>query len=343
MLTSPKIPLKSEIFSDEKLQLITGQIFVGQAILVAYKLGLFKIILEKIFSLKEIAINLSINERAAQAIVTCACSLDLIEFVENGYRLSALGKVYFDEKNPEYYGKVLDLLIQENHIMNFETIKKCLTSNQQQICEKGELFSASESLSSTAEFIASLHHKAYNPAFFWSKTNLLASCKKMVDLGGGSGIHTIAACLNHSHLLGLVCDRPGVLPHTSRYIEEFGLTDRIIPIPLNIWEDPFPLGDLYFLSDIFHDWSREKCIFLAKKCFQHLPNKGHIVIHEMLFNSDKTGPLLTAAYNMKMMVWTEGQQFSFPEICDILQEAGFKDIREDKALGNWSIVVGQKQ
>lgn len=342
MSNFPKIPQKSEIFSDEKLQLITGQIFVGQAILAAYKLGLFKLILDKRFSLKEIAANLSINERAAQAIVTCACSLDLVEFEENGYRLSALGKEYFDEERPEYYGEVLDLLIQESHIMNFDVIKNCLTSNRQQICEEGELFSPAESLSSTAEFVSSLHHKAYNPAFFWSKTNLLASCKKMVDLGGGSGIHTIAACMNHPHLLGLVCDRPGVLPHTLRYIEEFGLVNRITPVSLNIWEDPFPSGDLYFLADIFHDWTREKCVFLAKKCFQHLSNKGHIVIHEMLFNSNKTGPLLTAAYNMKMMVWTEGQQFSFSEICDILQEAGFKEIREEKALGNWSIVIGQK-
>jgi len=335
-------PEKSEIFSDEKLQLITGQIFVSQAILVAYQLGLFKIILEETLSIKEISFRLSINERAAQAIVTCACSLDLVEFGDNGYRLSALGKAYFDERKPEYYGKVLDLLIQENQIMNFETIKECLMSNRQQIRKGEDLFSASESLSSTAEFVASLHHKAYNPAFSWAKTDLLTSCKIVVDLGGGSGIYTIAACLNHPHLLGLVCDRSSVLLHTLRYIEESGLKDRIAPIPLNIWEDPFPVGDLYFLADIFHDWKREKCVFLAKKCFHHLPDKGHIVIHEMLFNYTKTGPLLTAAYNMKMMVWTEGQQFSFSEITDILQEAGFKKIRKEKSLGNWSIVIGQK-
>lgn len=337
-----KKSVQSEILSDEKLQLITGQIFVGQTILAAYQMGLFKLFFDKTLSLKDIACKLSISERAAQAMVTCACALDLIESAEDGYQLSSLGKVYFDENRPEYYGKVLDLLIQESQIMNFETIKECLITNRQQIRKNAELFSTSESLSNTEEFVASLHQKAYNPAFFWSKTNLLSSCKKMVDLGGGSGIHTIAACLNHPQLIGVVCDRPSVLPHTTQYIEKFDLTNRVSTIPLNIWEDSFPSSDLYFLADIFHDWPRDKCVHLAKKCFQHLPSKGHIVIHEMLFNSHKTGPLLTAAYNMKMMVWTDGQQYSFAEIRDIFEEAGFIEIRKEKALGNWSIVIGQK-
>jgi hypothetical protein len=109
-----------------------------------------------------------------------------------------------------------------------------------------------------------------------------------------------------------------------------------------MWKDSFPDGDIYFLSDIFHDWEKEKCAFLAKKCFQSLSKGGQIILHEMLFDANKTGPFLTSAYNMKMMLWTEGQQFNYSEIQDILQDAGFHEIHIKKSLGNWSLIIGKK-
>ena len=109
-----------------------------------------------------------------------------------------------------------------------------------------------------------------------------------------------------------------------------------------MWKDDFPIGDIFFFGDIFHDWTEEKCLLLAKKCFNKLPKGGKIILHEMLFNNDKTGPLLTAAYNMKMMLWTEGTQYSQNEISDILKKAGFTKIKIIQALGNWSLIVGEK-
>jgi predicted nicotinamide N-methyase len=332
-----------KFLSDEKLQLITGQIFIGQAILVAYQLGLFKLLCVRPLSIQQIATHMGLHERAVQAMISCSSTLNLVEYQSDGYQLSQQGKMYLDEDSPEYYGKVLDLLIQEHEIMTFPSIKNALLSNKPRMNEEKELFANSNSLSSTELFIASLHHKAFKPAFYWPKTVDLNNYKTFVDIGGGSGIHTIAACLNNPAICGVVCDRPGVIPYTQKYIKDFDLETRIIPTALDIWKDPFPEGDVYFLADILHDWERAKCLFLVKKCFQHLPKNGQIILHEMLFNEDKTGPLLTAAYNMKMIVWTEGQQFSSAEIEDILKEAGFLEVFIKKSLGNWSIITGIKR
>lgn len=63
----------------------------------------------------------------------------------------------------------------------------------------------------------------------------------------------------------------------------------------------------------------------------------------MLFNQKKTGPFFTAAYNINMMLWTEGQQFSGAELVAILHEAGFTDIEVlATGFGEWSIVTGKK-
>jgi hypothetical protein len=330
-------------FSDEKLQSITGQIFVGLAVLVAYELGLFKLIWEKSLSVQELSSLLGVHERAVQAMISCAGALMLVQHRDNGYGLSHLGKTYLDANSPGYYGKVLDLLIKESSIMSYENIKLVLLSNRACLNKEGSLFTHSDHLSSTEQFVDALHHKAFQPAFHWSKVTDLRQHKRMVDIGGGSGIHTIAACLHHPLLEGVVCDRSSVLPFTRKYIAQFSLGDRISTLPLDIWADAFPDGDIHFFGDIFHDWEPEDCLFLARKSFQCLPSNGKIILHEMLFNSDKTGPFLTAAYNMKMMAWTKGQQFSTVEIRDILCQAGFKNIELRQSLGNWSLIIGQKE
>jgi len=67
---------------------------------------------------------LGLKLRATQALISCAATLGFIKCLNNKYELSSLGKAYLDSKSPSYYGKVLDLLIQEHSIMNYEYIKK---------------------------------------------------------------------------------------------------------------------------------------------------------------------------------------------------------------------------
>ena len=226
--------------------------------------------------------------------------------------------------------------------MNFKTVKKALLTNRAQVNNGVNIFSDDKGLGNTRDFVRSLHQKAMAPAFHWPKLLKLDGYSQFVDIGGGSGIHTIAACLNNPLLNGIVCDRKQILTYTKEYIQEFSLEGRIALEKIDIWKDRFSMGDIYFLSDIFHNWEKEKCILLAKKCFNNLPNGGLIILHEMLFNEYKTGPFLTAAYNMKMMLWTKGQQLSRREIKEILNKAGFQDIHIIKSLGNWSLVIGEK-
>ncbi|HEY1849716.1 MAG TPA: methyltransferase [Candidatus Binataceae bacterium] len=71
---------------------------------------------------------------------------------------------------------------------------------------------------------------------------------------------------------------------------------------------------------IFHDWTAEKCLLLAKKSFDALEPGGRIIVHEMLFNSQRTGPFPVAAFNITMLLWCEGEQYSGREISSILRE-----------------------
>lgn len=329
--------------SDENLQLITGQILIGQAILLAHKLGLFKYLSDGPKSLNELIRLMNLSERSVQSLISCAAALDFVKFEDGKYYLSLIGEKYLNKNKPEYYGSVLDLLIEQQEIMSFSSVEKAILQSSPQVDSGVDIFSDLLGLGNTNKFVSALHHKAFAPAFHWPTLVNLKSYKKFVDIGGGSGIHTIAACKSNSNLEGLVCDRKPVLEHSKTYIDAFQLNGRVNVAEIDLWEgDFFPEGDICFFGDIFHDWELEKCSLLAKKSFNSLPKGGLIILHEMLFNEQKTGPLLTSAYNLKMMLWTKGQQFSFSEIENVLKETGFCKIRKITSLGNWSIVIGEK-
>jgi hypothetical protein len=98
----------------------------------------------------------------------------------------------------------------------------------------------------------------------------------------------------------------------------------------------------HFYSNIYHDWLPEKGRFLTEKSYAALPPGGRIVVHEVLFDDDKGGPLRAAAYSAGMMMWSEGQQYSGAELTTMLTEAGFRDVEVKPTFGYDSIVSGRK-
>lgn len=336
--------LNDDIDSDEKVQQVTGQIILNQTFLVAYQIGLFDLLSKyHNLSLKKISGLLNLSDRASLAMLSTACTLGFIEYNKDLYQLTYIGKKFLDRKEKTFYGDVFDLLIAEREIMSFDYIKKALIENKPQVNKGVDIFSNVNTKKQTKNFVKATHQKALVPAMHWSSFFKLKHFNKIIDIGGGSGIHTIAACINNHNLEGIVCDRSSVLTNTNEYLKEYNLCGRVQTQCIDMWCDTFPEGDVIFLGDIFHDWSPKKCLELAKKSYSSLKKGGIIMLHEMLFNDEKTGPSLSSAYNLKMMLWTEGQQFNTKELENILLEAGFVNINIKQSLGNWSLIIGCKQ
>jgi len=81
---------------------------------------------------------------------------------------------------------------------------------------------------------------------------------------------------------------------------------------------------------------------LLAKSFHSLPPGGQIVIHDAHINATKTGPLPVAAYSALLMTITEGKCYSESEMRDLLEEAGFTDVRYEATVADRSIITAQK-
>lgn len=315
----------------------------NRVLLVAHNLKLFPLLASKPLTLTNICEAIAIQQRPAEVLLTVLTSIGLVQ-VQNGfYSLTSLAQDYLLESSPTYFGGFLEMLFTNDHLCSVESLKKAVLTNSAQVYDNGQLFVSHEEQAEKARaFTYAMHGHSMGSALAWPELIDLSEHKLLVDIGGGSGAHAIGATLKWSNLQAIVLDLPPVCEVAQEIITNYGLQSRIKTQTLNWWNDDFPVADLHFYSDIYHDWSPEKCRFLTQKSFDSLEFGGRILLHEMLYDDQKTGPYPTAAYNMAMLLWTEGQQYSGHELSVMLKEAGFTDIKIQPSRGYWSLISGRK-
>ncbi len=328
---------------DRPLWDVIFAIYGYPALLLAHRLKIFPLLAEHSHTLPEICKALNIQQRPAEAILTTATALGFLSLQEERYSLTPVSKEYLLENSPNYFGFFWDLMIDNYQISTYAGLEKAALTDSAQAYGGGDIFkSHEEQIELLQRFTCGMHSISMTPALVWPQIMDFSQHRMMLDIGGGSGAHSIGAALRWPDLQARILDFTQVCEIAQRYITHYKLQDRVKTCEINIWRDHWPAADLHFFSNIYHDWLPEKCHFLTAKSFDNLESGGRIVIHEMLYNDEKTGPFASAAFSMMMLGWTEGKQYSGQELSAMLKEIGFEEIQIHKAFGYYSIVTGRK-
>lgn len=313
------------------------------ALLLAHRLKVFLLLADGPLTLTDICNALNIKQRPAEAILTTATALGFLSLQEGRYSLTTVSEEYLLEKSPNYFGFFWDLMIDNYQVSSFTSLEKAILTDSPQAYGGGDIFkSHEEQIELLQRFTRGMHSISITSALFWPEVADFSQHRVMLDVAGGSAAHSIGAALKLPNLEVILLDFRQVCEIAQEYINQYGLQERIKTQETNIWSDHWPAADLHFFSDVYHHWMPEKCHFLTAKSYNSLESGGRIVIHEMLYNDQKTGPFAFAAYSMMMMGWTEGKQYSGLELSTMLKEIGFEDIQIHKAFGYYSIVTGRK-
>ena len=144
--------------------------------------------------------------------------------------------------------------------------------------------------------------------------------RNMVDLAGGSGACSIAACQRNPDLKSVIVDFPNVIKIAEEIVTQEGLSDQITTQPGDITKDDWPQGDLMLISLIVSTFSTENQLKIFQKCFDKLPSDGVIIVHDFLMNKDYTGPRLSALYNLTSV---DGVPLSGEDMARLIQDVGF--------------------
>src|SRR6202022_3711503 len=112
-----------------------------------------------------------------------------------------------------------------------------------------------------------------------------SDARLLVDVGGGTGIYSIAFLQANPDLRAVVLDRPEGLKVAQEMAMAYGVADRLQAHPADMFRDSLPIdADVALLSNILHDWDVAECRTLIARCAASLRPGGQLLIHDVFLN-----------------------------------------------------------
>jgi hypothetical protein len=171
----------------------------------------------------------------------------------------------------------------------------------------------------------------------------LSNAKCLLDVGGGTGLYSIAFLQRFPQLKAIILDSTAVLRVAAEFAQQYGVADRLTCQAGDMFKDPLPAGcDAMLLSNVLHDWDVPACEQLVAKAAAALPAGGRLIIHDAFLNDDLSGPLYPALFSVALMIMTEGRNYSGAEYAAWMRAAGLKPAQPIPTLVHSSVLVGSK-
>ncbi|WP_020588046.1 methyltransferase [Desulfobacter curvatus] len=156
-----------------------------------------------------------------------------------------------------------------------------------------------------------------------------SSFKKMLDLGGGPGLHCIAIVAEHASMHGVIFDRPAVVKVAEEFIAEYEMADRITTMAGDYIKDP--IGENYDLiwASATLNFVRFDLKSMLEKIHHALKPGGVFVSLADGLTHERTRP---KAYVLGCMSWMfsgPDLMFNRGEIAEAMRRVGFSSVESE--------------
>ena len=203
--------------------------------------------------------------------------------------------------------------------------------------------SAMDTEASARRLTMALAGRAKNVAPVLAERAPVADARRLLDVGGGTGIYSFAMLRKHPKLRAIIFDRAEVLKVAREMAAQYGVSDRTEFIAGDMFADPIPTDcDVILLSNILHDWDVPECRLLVQRCAASLPAGGQLLIHDVFLNDNLDGPLPAALYSAALFSLTEGRAYSAGEYRQWLTDAGLTTGEIVPTLIHCGVLAGKK-
>lgn len=305
----------------------------------AIELGLFWLLAEQPLNATGVAQALGIPIKRCRYWLQLLSSIGLIERVSNGYAPSSAARtaileaysqaswVFLAQEAREGYPAVRDLAV---HIREPGSAWAA-----QGLTPPDYVAQMAESPERARRFTRMLYEIHAPFADMLAESLDMNAVDRLMDLGGGSGIVSLALLRRYPHLTAVVVDIANVCATGREIAVENSMEERITYHPADFRRDEIPSGfDIVLECDVgVHNEP------LFRKVRAALNPGGRLVI------VDRFAPVQGAA-PVSRLHWTfrdslADPEFTIPtaaEVQTLLREAGFQVLAEGTLSGNWIMI-----
>jgi len=165
------------------------------------------------------------------------------------------------------------------------------------------------------------------------KLALPNSAVRLLDVGGGHGLHTINLCRHYPNLRAVIIDSPAALRAARQNIAASHLEDRIELCPGDLWEVDWGMDhDLVLVFNVIHQYDLNTTERLLQKVSGSLRSGGMVAILDQIAGK-VTGSATSALIRLVALQYylmVDGRVYTSAEIQDLLDQTGFINTRIHK-------------
>lgn len=293
----------------------------ARVLLTAVELDVFTLLHEAPADAPAVAGRLEAHPRTMERLLDCLVTLGFLDKQGAAYRVTEAGAV-ISPRHPESVRPMLLHRVEQwkewSHLT--ESVRRGRNPHVLQAFEDPER---------REEFIAAMHVVGKDGARRFATACGADRYRRLLDIGGGSGVFTIAFLRQSPGLEAVLFDFPEVTRLAAGYLEEAGVDDRVELVAGDFYEDELPTGcDVALLSAIVHQNSPEQNAELFAKVHRALEPGGTLIVRDYVMSEDRTEPPEGALFALMMLVGTErGDTYTFAELQSALHRAGFTEAR----------------
>ncbi|MFC0241699.1 methyltransferase [Rhodopseudomonas telluris] len=309
--------------------IVAGFVY-SQILLACVQLRLFDLLRDRPLGVDELALRLSLPPESMRMLLDAATALKLVQPRSGGrYGLGQLGA--------ELCGNPGVLALVEHHAMLYRDLADPLAVLRGPR-GGGELaaywayvrgegaaeLGADQVLPYTALMAASQPMIAREVLHVVS----FKDHRCLLDVGGGDGSFLSAVAAQTPGLRVMLFDLPAVAAKAAERFDANGLAGRASAIGGSFRDDALPEGaDIVSLVRIIHDHDDDVVTALLRAVHKALPDNGKLVIAEPLAGPPGRESSTDAYFAVYLRAMGTGQGRTFARLRELLEEAGFGDIR----------------
>ncbi len=306
------------------MELATGY-WASMVLLSLNELGVFSSLGEKGASVVEVADKLGLDARALRFLLDGGVNLGLLDRRDDRYLNTPESDAFLVEGSPTFMGGGLKYALDTYPAWG--QLPAAIRTGEPQLAASEYLGDDKER---TRRFVYAMHHRAKPTAFGLGRGIDLTGCRRLLDLGGGSGVYSILFCQKHAELEATLFDLPGVLEVAGEIVAAEGVSDRVRLQPGDYHTDSLGEGryDAVFLNGILHRESEEFTRGLIERVKGCMAPEGRVFITDVMLDETGHGPLFPTLFALNMLLSAPGGgAHSTASQSEWLEEAGFSDIQ----------------
>ncbi len=323
---------KAGVLPDRLDQMIRGYM-PSRCLLTALELDIFTAVGEG-GNAEQIGTKISANARAAGMLLNALVALGLLSKSGDDYKNTPESARFFVRGSKDNHRN--GLLHTANIWHRWSTLTDAVRSGARLPSSRDD------TPEWTRNFIAGMQRNAKDRAPLLVKALGTTAVRRILDLGGGSGVYSIAFAKASPDVHCEILDIPEVVPLTAEYVSQAGVSAQVSLRPGDMLQDDFGSGhDIIMLNAICHMFSEEQNREIFRRARQALAPNGRLVVQDFILNSEKTGPQQAALFSLNMLVNTDaGASYSEFEYTHWMKAAGFTEVCRINLPGPSSLIVG---